>query len=434
MSMSKVRKWMAVAIMVWTAPAVRAQPAGPLAALPSKPGPHIEKIAALADGTWLSLGAPGADPKWGKARGRSWSASMPYAADRGAAFLTGEGVHGWYNKETNRYMDDLWAYDVNAHRWMCLYPGADVKNIALKMNADGFEVDPDGQPIPVAQLAHAFAQVTYDSDRKRFQFMPCSGPDWVIALGERRKSWNGFVKWPHVPASASPWMYNVATGQFELHKVKGAVPGVGGMAQRKLVLPAQHQEIILSYRLKDAWLYDAAKNAWSKLTPKGPPPPFGIDANACLDLKRNRIYIGGGYYPLTAGPSAFWCYDVAVNAWIDLEPKGKPCMGCKRYGPNHALMHYDSVNDVVVLFYHRLPGAKPDGDFNPGAKALGIYIYDPVTNAWSETPQPLAKEIGQCPSGFYSPDLNAHFIHCADDSADNGVMLVYRYKTVKELK
>ena len=37
----------------------------PLADLPSKPGPHIEKIKALGDNEWLNLGAPAADPKGG---------------------------------------------------------------------------------------------------------------------------------------------------------------------------------------------------------------------------------------------------------------------------------------------------------------------------------------------------------------------------------
>ena len=44
---------------------------GPLAGPPSPPGPHIDKIKALGDNEWLSLGSPAADPKWGKARGRS---------------------------------------------------------------------------------------------------------------------------------------------------------------------------------------------------------------------------------------------------------------------------------------------------------------------------------------------------------------------------
>jgi len=47
---------------------------GPLAELPTKPGAHVEKIKALGDNEWLNLGAPAADPKWGKARGSSWGA------------------------------------------------------------------------------------------------------------------------------------------------------------------------------------------------------------------------------------------------------------------------------------------------------------------------------------------------------------------------
>ena len=43
------------------------QPKGPLAALPSKPGPHVARIEALGDNAWLNLGPPAADPAWGKA-------------------------------------------------------------------------------------------------------------------------------------------------------------------------------------------------------------------------------------------------------------------------------------------------------------------------------------------------------------------------------
>src|SRR5262249_29733963 len=63
----------------------RAKRQGPLTELPSRPGAHVEKIKALGDDEWLDLGAPAADPKWGKARGRSWCAPMPYAPDLGGA-------------------------------------------------------------------------------------------------------------------------------------------------------------------------------------------------------------------------------------------------------------------------------------------------------------------------------------------------------------
>ena len=51
----------------------------------------------------------------GKGRGRSWSSRMAYAPDLRAGFLFGEGVHAWWNKDNDRYMDDLFAYDIMAH-------------------------------------------------------------------------------------------------------------------------------------------------------------------------------------------------------------------------------------------------------------------------------------------------------------------------------
>src|SRR5688500_14950724 len=104
------------------------KPRGPLATAPAKPGPHIERIKALGDNEWLSLGPPAPDPKWGRARGRSWSSNMPCAADLRGAFVFAEGVHA-YVKPDGHYMNDLWFYDIQTHRWNCLYPGIEVKTI-----------------------------------------------------------------------------------------------------------------------------------------------------------------------------------------------------------------------------------------------------------------------------------------------------------------
>ncbi len=194
---------------------------GPLATMPSQPGPHIGKIKALGDDAWLDLGEPTADPKWGHARGRSWCPRMPYAPEFKAAFLCGEGVHSFV-KPDGHSMDDLWAYDVNANRWICLYPGGDLKNLTLKMDANGFEVDADGQPIPLVQLSHAYEQVTYDIDRGKFMFMPCSAEASMAPWVERRRIWGGSN-----PTNCSPWMYSAPAGRFELLKTQGAVPRRG---------------------------------------------------------------------------------------------------------------------------------------------------------------------------------------------------------------
>ncbi len=101
---------------------------------------HQQALAEMPPGTWLDLGPAQPDPEWGQARGRTWSSKMPYAPDLGGGLLYGEGVHGWFNRETGRYMDDLWLYEVAEHRWRCLWPGTPVEEQAITLNDDGFEV------------------------------------------------------------------------------------------------------------------------------------------------------------------------------------------------------------------------------------------------------------------------------------------------------
>jgi hypothetical protein len=257
--------------------------------------------------------------------------------------------------------------------------------------------------------------MAYDTDRGRFMFMPCPSVNTTVRWIERRKTWGGGA---NRPLNCSPWMYNAATGKFELLKTQSAFAG-SGFGDVLEYVPSIKKVVLLRTESKVAWTYDPGANVWTKLSPQGPPPPFGMDASACLDLKRERICVGGGYLPTAPGPNALWGYDLKADTWLDLQPKGKPCAGSNRYGPNQAIMKYDSANDAVVLFYHR-----PD----PGPEGRGVYVYDPTANSWGEAPLDLPKEIGLCPSGFYSPELNAHFIHVAGDSEDNGVMWVYRYK------
>src|ERR1051325_5161608 len=120
---------------------------GPLAAVPSKPAAHIEKIKAMGDNEWLNLGVPAADTKWGKARGSSWGAkALILAPDKRGAFLYGEGVHG-YVKPDGHVMDDLWFYDINAHAWICLSPGTNTRTFTQRVKDKQLWIDEDGQVI-----------------------------------------------------------------------------------------------------------------------------------------------------------------------------------------------------------------------------------------------------------------------------------------------
>jgi hypothetical protein len=151
----------------------------------------------------------------------------------------------------------------------------------------------------MGQRARALVEVSYDTDRKRFMFMPGASADWQAGapFGKNRLAWG--AKGQGVPKNNSPWQYDVATGRWDLLKVDGPAP-VNTLANVSAYVPGR-KKLFYWYpnEKNEVWFYDPKTNAWDRVKAKGPPPPFGIDAGACLDIKRERIYIGGGYYPVS---------------------------------------------------------------------------------------------------------------------------------------
>jgi Galactose oxidase, central domain len=382
---------------------------------PSAPGPQIELIRKLPEGVWLDLGPPAPDPKWGSARGRSWAASLPVADSLGLAFFIGEGQHGWVDEKTGRYMDDFWAYDILAHRWMNISPGTDVRNPPqLILNQDGFPALANGTPVPIAILGHVYQQAAWDPDRMsllvvetREDFYQDIMPSVYAFMQANKDDLND--------DNASPWIYDVKADRWRRYRTVARSPetGPGGVT---IYIPSVKKAFY--WRHDEVWLYDPAAKTWQNMKPGGPKPPFGIDATACYDPKRDRIYLGGGDYPPAKGPNALWIYDIRTNSWIDPMPKGSP--GGTLYGTDTSELHYDSASDTVLLFRH-------------GDDAKGIFAYSPARNEWTTVstrlPSPFYRDYGTGgSSGFYDPALNAHFVFLAGDSGDNGTMFVYRYK------
>jgi hypothetical protein len=400
---------------------------GPLAALPSKPGSHIEKIKALADNEWLPLGSPEADPKWGKARGRSWSSNMPFAADLRGAFVFAEGVHA-YVKPDGHYMNDVWFYDVNAHRWLCLYPGIEVKTIAqgikdkeFTLDERGLLVDKTGQPLPPL-LIHAYGYLGYDSDRKQFAFFGSQfGNYFTTGKGgvfeEANKLYQDLRKDKKLP-ELSPFFYDVATGGIECFPVDTAPKGQPYGANILSYIQSKKQ---FFYGGTDGvWLLDRGKKTWLAARPEGT-PPTGIDHCGAYDAKRDRVYY---HYQDKNADDTFLYYDVKANRWTRPKPTG---VGPRYASSYESIYNFDVANDALVII--RL---YETGD-TPGLRR-GIYVYKPENNAWAEPlaiPPDVVKSIRNGNFGFYDPVLNAYFCHFAGDSTDNGTMWVYRYRNKK---
>ncbi|MCK6472698.1 MAG: hypothetical protein L6R28_13220 [Planctomycetes bacterium] len=388
----------------------------PLAGLPSKPGPKIESITALGDNQWLDLGVPAADPTWGTACGRSWgSKALVFAPDLRGAFLFGEGRHSFV-KADGHAMDDLWFYDINAHRWICLYPGTNpktftqqIKDKELKVDGLGRLVDKDGQPLPVHKLIHAWGSVAYDTDQKKFAFIGAAGPyiskyylpggtDMLPGL-DLLKEQGLALEWADAAKKNwSPWYYDTTTAKWDLQPATGGIDLQGGPAF--IYAPSIKKFLLLSRQ--GTATYDPAKRAWNVK----PPTKLAIAwAPFCLDSKRNRVHLGQAIY------------DIASETWIDPKPAGEiPSIG----DTNNSAMEYDAANDKVVVIQWAQPGN--------AKKQNGIYAYDPETNAWTG-PAPIPPKTVVVPTNVcYDPELNVYLCYVAGDSEPNGHMWAYRYK------
>jgi RNA polymerase sigma-70 factor, ECF subfamily len=406
---------------------------GALAGLPSQPGAHIAKIKALGDGQWLALGAPQADAKWGTACGRSWSAKMVYAPDVQGAFFNGQGQHGFI-KPDGYFMDDIWFYDVNGHRWICLYPGMDtvhfsdnIKKGDLKINDRGQLVDKNGDAIPFnATPGHVYQYHTYDTDEHKYIFGHGRGgigseqhsntQDWYKQGAPLLQQQSKGDK-----VATTPYYFNTITGKFERNALGGERFPVndGPVGAVNFYLPTK--KLLFYFQPPgQTYLADPKTNKCWNAGAAGPTPEAMADVGACYDSKRDRIYLGrSGYAPaVKPGEGNVYIYDVKANAWSC--PANKPNAGGFP-SSNYGFVHYDVANDRVIAF--SLADLKGS-----------ISIYNPENGEWEAGTEISADIAGLhgCHHGFYSPELNAHFLYLAMDSDPRGQMWAYRYKNVEK--
>ncbi len=401
------------------------RPAGPLADLPSPPGPHVERIRALGDNAWLSLGRPQPDPKWGAARGRAWGGrALTFAPALGGAFFCGEGVHA-YVKPDGFGQDDFWFYDINAHRWICLHPGTDTRNFntlvkagTLKVDEVGRVVDATGQPIPGHLLIHAFGYLGYDTDRQKFTILTLGGGgngfgryympglkavnEGLTKLEEQGLNKRG--------SNFAPWAYNARTGRFERDLAANAMPDVGGYYPQVLYVPSRKEFFVAG--IWGITFFNPATRSWSELA-KNNLTPDGWSL-ACYDSKRDRVYGGGR--------DTLYCYDVKTG---DLTRIEKSSAYSLTYDNNRSALVYDAANDRVLCFSFLSHG---DGSAHDYAIVAPL---DPQTNTWGEAIpfEPRFKaRMANTNAAFYDAELGVTFIYSAGDSEDNGATWVYRHK------
>jgi hypothetical protein len=387
----------------------------PLAGLPSQPGSTVDLINALGDNQWLELDSVAPDPVWGRARGRSWGGDgMVYIPELRGAIMTGEGRHA-YVKPDGFGQDDYWFYDINAHKWICLYPGTDTQNFnQLVANGDikvdptnGHVVDSLGDLMPGHLLIHAWGYLAYDSDNKRFAFaVSGSGTGYgsyympggatvqqgLDALDAQGKGSFG--------ANFSPWYYNIQTGKFERF-ASNAVPSYECCRAFGQFEYSPLLKKFLYASTRGISTFDPVQNTWGVINATGT-NPSSSEWGGCYDSKRDKVYAG-------QNPNDFYSYDVQTQTWTKLSSQGP---GSITFDTNDGGVEYDSFNDMVIITDFRNDLLCP---------------YNPATDTWESAvniPTAITGTIGT----FYDPGLGVHFFFAAGDSRDDGEMWVYRYK------
>lgn len=419
---------------------------GPLAGLPSAPGPHIEKIKALGDNEWLKLPETAADPSvkaWGgKSYGRSWSPKAAYAPQLGGAFMTGEGAHSAMDGKTGHYGDDVWFYDLYANRWICLYAGTHIPTFAqklkdgdLRIDDQGILRDRDGQAIPVCTMTgHAGFLLDYDKAARKFVWSGTT-VGW-LALPGLKEPYEAALKTQGKKGSERPasglWMYDVASGKTEWFDKKDRkdAPGKGTCLNYIQYVDSKKQIMISAVRGNQDWWFDVAKHDVHATPWKGEAPPAFPAFGSCYDPKRDRVYVYGSSeynWPATkpfVPEDHFFYYDVKAEKWVKPRAKNSPSIPGLSWG--RFMMEYDTVNDRFILF--NITHKMPDNE-------RCIHVYDPEANEFAK-PIPVTPQ--QLPTGlshsFFCPELNAFFIHRAAGDNQVGQTWVYRHQRALERK
>lgn len=143
--------------------------------------------------------------------------------------------------------------------------------------------------------------------------------------------------------------------------------------------------------VNDTWALDPATSTWTELHPAGGSPAPRYAHAMVYDERSGTVIMFGG---VTSGGDVndTWAYNPATNLWTELHPEGD--VPSARSG--HSMV-YDSRSGSVILFGGDGIFVRGDGA-STYRKLNDTWIYDPVTNVWTEL----------APAGYLPPGRSAH--------------------------
>ena len=375
--------------------------------------------------TWIDM-APAVRPQ-----GRFWT-SMAYDAPADRIILFGGHLmDGGLAPVEN---DETWAYDYNTNSWTDMDPASRPAGRFLHAmtfdSRDGRTLLQGGKvpcapnPIPNPACingetwaydfaANSWTQLALGPPRVDHAIAFDAGSNRTVLFGGSEGSTQSLGdtwifdgnQWTNANpvATAPPWAghtmaYDVASDLVVLFaSYEGNTPGVlwtyntdGNMWSSRSAPPhpnvrAGHamgydprlDRVVLfggnlGGRNADTWTFDLQRQEWTRMAPAVSPSPR-VNAAMVYDTGAARLILFGGDDGTMDYNDETWAYDLATNAWTDLNPSSKPP---PRRG--HALA-YDETSGRVVLF-----GGEVSRQF---AYEDDVWLYDSGANAWTRRDQ-----------------------------------------------
>jgi hypothetical protein len=403
--------------------------------VPSAEGAHIATIRAMPNNSWLALGTGAPDPQWGAPTAATWGSRQPWCNPYRGAWYYNEISHGYdtigSGVRAGRLDDSLWFYDLNAHRWLCLYPGTDSANYAalvasgeVRAGGVGLVLDKQDRIIPQDLCAgHNWSRSTYDEQRNLWLFHVIGNatatnwfpsPDYTnmhdacIALQQQGLAWS----------TTTPMFYDPLAGRFHYEILNpgntgghAALYSDDGSAMPITYIPAWGFYLVAS-RGGTAY-YDYPNKQWWLVNPVGLHVQ-GRDHQPVVDTLRNRVYYIGGIQPEhpenQPWTNNFWSFDASAAfpwSWTQVHPGGAGTNALDYLTSNGAFVFYDTANDVVLAL--------------SGFGIYGVFAWHPATNVWEALPDTMPTELRarvdpggiglNSNVGYYDPTLGVCVLH-----------------------
>lgn len=127
--------------------------------------------------------------------------------------------------------------------------------------------------------------------------------------------------------------------------------------------------------------YSTITNAWTAITPAGPPPSPRYGAGAVWDPALSVLLVFGGVFG--AGSSArfsndLWEYAPSTNSWVNLSPNNPAALAPSPRA--HAAVAWDPANNRLLVF----GGQTNDNASSALTNDLWAYTFAGSTGSWSQ--------------------------------------------------